>query len=185
MKPIDQAVKIQFLSDLIYIMQQAMLFQAYYSSCANDDLSRSKLQGFVHNAILESSLSFIRKINEFFGCKKEIGSNSYIPGFGPEWILDKDDKILLDSRVMHISLLEAESGKHDWSGFLLRYLPKSCQMFKRFYGDLLTLHPEYLTDSLRSDFENCIRYLDTYLQCLPLNSGLMIEDDSYTKKIRS
>ena len=69
MRMIDDPTKKSFLHDLIYVMQQAMLFQAYYSSCANEDLSDSKFQGLVHNAVLESSLGFMRKINEFFGCE--------------------------------------------------------------------------------------------------------------------
>lgn len=180
---VSQQHKIAFLDDLIYMMYQVMLFQAYFTDCTDGDLAKSHLRHAIENSILESSLGFARKLNEFFGSEKEIGVSDYLSLWKEDkWILSRADKELLDDRVMHISLMEAKSGKQDWSKFILTYLPKICDYFKKFCLQLDVEHPEYLSTELREKILLCTNYLNHCLRAMPVDSALMKADGEYIKK---
>lgn len=177
---IDAAVKQKFLDDLIYIIEQAILFQRYQDTCAHADLRNSSLQKGIHNAILESSLAFFRKANEFFGCIKDIKASDYIPSWEQTWILDSHDKKLLDDRVMHISLAEANHGKQDWGEFFRRNLPKLHRISHQFYLELKSENS--LTPKAEKGFANCFSVFALLLLDLPLNSNIIEGDGDYLRK---
>jgi hypothetical protein len=165
------------------MMYQVMLFQAYYSSCTDKLLEKSSLRQAIQNSILESSLGFVRKLNEFFGSIKDIRVTDYFAGWSEDkWILNDTDREMLNDRAMHISLLEARYGKQDWSKFFKTYLPKICDYFKKFYTQLKAEHPDYISQELAEEFLHCNNYLDHYLRCMHLDSALLKAEDGYTKK---
>jgi len=139
------------------------------------------------NAVLESCLGFVRKLNEFFGLKSKrpIRVTDYIPSWkGNGWILSDADADLLSEGSMHISLLSAKEGKNqDWHMFFQTYLPKICTYLETFYEGLKSKHPEYLTPELHQRFENQISQFGQYLKTtMPLDSTLMKADGLYSKK---
>src|SRR6266536_1323777 len=103
----------RFLVDLEYLFRQAAAFHEFYASGAANRLSGHPIFETVHNALLESSLSFLRKANEFFGGNRDIAASDFLPGIGRNWLFTKEDSTLLNDRVMHLSLEEAKHGKVD------------------------------------------------------------------------
>ena len=133
----------RFLRDLDYVFKQAAAFQEFYTSGADKCVSRHSMFWTIHNALLESSLSFLRKANEFFGGNRDIAASDFLPSIGKSWLFTKDDSTLLNDRVMHLSLEEAKNGKIDWAAFLERNLPKAQKRYSAFIAELQRECPEY------------------------------------------
>jgi hypothetical protein len=142
----------RFLRDLAYVFEQAKAFHQFYATGAHKCLSEHSMFQTVRNALLESSLSFLRKINEFFGGNRDISVSDYLPGESKRWLFSKEDSKLLNDRVMHLSLDEAKYGKIDWDEFFQRNLPEAQRRFDAFVIQLRREHPEYFScdDSLQS-----------------------------------
>jgi hypothetical protein len=134
----------RFLVDLSYVFDQAAAFRQFYATGADKCLSGHPVMlQTVHNALLESSLAFLRKINEFFGGNRDISISDYLPAETKRWLFSKKDSTLLNDRVMHLSLDEAKYGKIDWTAFFQRNLPKAECRFQTFVAQLRKENPEY------------------------------------------
>ncbi|SRR6266568_9135714 len=142
----------RFLRGFAYVLEQANVFHQFYATGAHKCLSEHSMFKTVHNALLESSLAFLRKINEFFGGNKRISISDYLPDENKRWLFSKEDSKLLNDRVMHLSLDEAKYGKIDWDEFFQRNLPEAQRRFDAFVIQLRREHPEYFNfdDSLHS-----------------------------------
>jgi hypothetical protein len=95
----------------------------------------------VHNALLESSLSFLRRANEFFDGNRDIAASDFLPSIGKTWLFTKDDSTLLNDRVMHLSLEEAKNGKIYWAAFIQRNLPEAQKRYAAFVAQLCLVRP--------------------------------------------
>ncbi len=133
----------RFLVDLEYVFSQAAAFHNFYASGAANRLSGHPIFEAVHNALLESSLSFLRKANEFFGENRDIAASDFLPRFGKNWLFTKEDSSLLNNRVMHLSVEEVKRGKMDWTAFLERNLPEAQKRYSAFVVQLRRECPEY------------------------------------------
>jgi hypothetical protein len=137
-----------FLGDLKYVLDQAKACHEYLRTNADVLLANSPIRQTIQNAVLESSLCFLRKVNEFFGKSAgEISIRDYLPSEPKEYLLSKEDSILLNERVMHLSLQEARKGKHNWKNFLDRYVPEAERRYDTFLRKLKEAHPEYFSSS--------------------------------------
>jgi hypothetical protein len=135
-----------FLDDLAYVLDQTKAQYAYWQTNADCLLADSPIRQTIRNAVLESSLCFLRKVNEFFGKSPgEISVRDYLPSEPQEYLLSKEDSILLNERVMHLSLKEARNGKHNWKNFLDRYVPEADRRYREFLKKLREAHPEYFS----------------------------------------
>jgi hypothetical protein len=132
-----------FLADLEYILEQARAFRDYVRSGTKKELERHPFEQIIHNALLESSLSFLRKINEFFGGHREASVCLFLPDYPRQWLWDQADSDLLNERVMHLSLCEAREGKLDWAAFYSAHLPEAERRFDEFLLTLNDKHPDY------------------------------------------
>jgi len=139
----------RFLAGLGYVFTQAAAFREFYASGAADRLSGHPKFETVHNGLLESSLAFLRKANEFFGGNREISASDFLPAFGKNWLFTKEDSALLNDRVMHLSLDEVRDGKMDWDAFLDRNLPEAEKRYDTFVVQLRRECPEYFVLSNR------------------------------------
>jgi hypothetical protein len=126
-----------------YVMQQARAYRNYSESAVSEVLFHHPMGETVHNAMLESSLSFLRKINEFFGCRREACIKVFLKDYPKEWLWGKDDFDLLNDRVMHLSLCEAREGKYNWLNFYKTHLVEAETRFDAFLNELKKTHPEY------------------------------------------
>jgi len=97
----------------------------------------------IHSARLESSLSFLRKANEFFAGNRDIAASDFLPSIRKSWLFTKDDSTLLNDRVMHVSLEEAKNGKMDWAAFVERNLPEAQKRYSAFIAALQRECPKY------------------------------------------
>ena len=135
-----------FLDDLKYVLDQASTYYEYWQTNADVLLANSPIRQTIQNAVLESSLCFLRKVNEFFGKSPgEISIRDYLPSEPKEYLLSKEDSILLNERVMHLSLEEVRKGKHNWKNFLDRYVPEAARRYDTFLKKLKEAHPEYFS----------------------------------------
>jgi hypothetical protein len=134
----------RFLEDLDYVLKQAKAFGAYWQTNADALLEDHPIRQIIRNAVLESSLCFLRKVNEFFGeSPREISVCDYLPSEPKQYLFSKEDSILLNQRVMHLSLEEARQGKYDWEDFLKRHVPEAEKRYNAFLEKLHETHPEY------------------------------------------
>jgi hypothetical protein len=136
------AQKKVFLNDVLYVLEQAKAFREYRERGFKQSLLSHPFEQTIHNALLESSLAFLRKVNEFFGSKGEASIRAFIPDYPLSWLWEKDDCTLLNERVMHLSLREAKEGKYDWSAFLDAHLPEAERRFQGFINRLKSEQPE-------------------------------------------
>ena len=141
----------RFLTDLAYVFTQAAAFHDFYATGADKCLAGHPRRTTVYNALLESSLAFLRKANEFFGGNRNISASDYLPAEGKRWLFTKEDSELLNNRVMHLSLEEAKHGKMDWAAFLERNFPEAQRRYEAFISQLRREHPEYFAAEPSSD----------------------------------
>jgi hypothetical protein len=88
----------------------------------------------IENSTLESSLLFLRKLNEFFGTKPQNANDDtlrayHFGDFGDNgWFLTKDEFDELHIRVGHISVEEVRYGEKTWpvDDYVRRALSKAC-----------------------------------------------------------
>jgi hypothetical protein len=134
-----------FLHDLDYAAVQACaLFYIQDFQVKSSDLDKFQLS-IIHDSLIESSLLFLRKINEFFGCiREDCKATDFIPEYNSGFLFEsKEDKKLIDNHVCHITYENVFSGKKDWAGFLALYVPKAKDMFITFCKSLNKTNPEY------------------------------------------
>lgn len=129
-----------FLSDVLYVLRQAQAYRDFGKPVSATSTDEEKA---IHNALLESSLSFLRKINEFFGGKREASVRTLLPDHPLDWLWDQSDCDILNNQVMHLSLFHANSGSdYDWSNFLTTHLPEAVRRFNLFLARLQNEQPE-------------------------------------------
>lgn len=95
----------------------------------------------IEDATLESTLFFIRKLNEFFGKKKQNSNDDTLRAyhFGEflenGWFLSLDEYKELHVRVGHISVEEVRHGKKEWptNYYATKALSKSYSFLKFLY----------------------------------------------------
>ena len=136
------AQKQTFIDDMHYVIRQAAAFRDYRSRGFKESLIEHPFERTIHNALLESSLAFLRKVNEFFGQKSEASIRVFFPDHPLNWLWTKEDCELLNERVMHLSLCEALQGKYDWKEFLDTHLPEAERRFEEFVIRLRREQPE-------------------------------------------
>ena len=132
-----------FLRDMRYVLDHARAFKDYVGSGTKAALLGHPFEQTIHNALLESSLSFLRKINEFFGSNRAASVSVFIPEYPKQWLWGREDVDLLNERVMHLSLAEAKEGKMDWATFYLGHLDEAERRFESFFAELEQNYPEY------------------------------------------
>jgi hypothetical protein len=98
----------------------------------------------IHNALLECSLAFLRKSNEFFGGCSQTSVRVFFPDYPLQWLWSKADSELLNDRVIHLSTGEAIRGKIDWSVFYGTHLPEAERRFAEFRARVEGELPEVL-----------------------------------------
>jgi len=131
-----------FLRDMCYVLRQAAAFRDYGRSGVEDSLIGHPFEPTLHNALLESSLAFLRKANEFFGMKSKASIRVFFPDQPLEWLWANEDRELLNERVMHLSLSEALEGKYDWEDFLNTHLSEAERRFSAFLVRVKSEQPE-------------------------------------------
>jgi hypothetical protein len=131
-----------FLTDVCYVLMQARAFHDYTVLGGLAIFAGHPLGQRIHNALLESSLSFLRKVNEFFGKNFEASVRVFFPDYPLSWLWDKTDCDLLNDRVMHLSLAHAIDGDVDWTQFLATHLPEAESRFDAFLERLRREQPE-------------------------------------------
>jgi hypothetical protein len=133
-----------FLSDMRYVLRQARAYRDYENLGADKVLvPGNQLEQTIHDALLESSLSFLRKVNEFFGKNVDASVRAFFPDYPLSWLLDSADRELLNNRVMHLSLCHALEGRDfDWTAFLSTHLPEAERRFDGFLQRLKQEQPE-------------------------------------------
>jgi hypothetical protein len=135
-----------FLKDVRYVLAQARALKDYFETGAKASLIAHPFEQTIHNALVESSLSFLRKVNEFFGHDREESVRLFLPTYKLQFLWEKADVELLNDRVMHLSLEEAQNGKIDWTDFYRKHLGEAERRFAEFYVALEQEHPEYLNE---------------------------------------
>jgi len=131
---------------MLYVLQQARAFREYNRLCPSGYLgSGHPFETTVRNALIESSLSFLRKVNEFFGKNSEASAVAFFPDYQSQWLWTKEDCELLNNRVMHLSLCHAIEGDYDWTVFLATHLPEAEKRFDEFMSRVRLEQPELLT----------------------------------------
>ena len=133
-----------FLGDMQYVLTQATAFRDYRVQGHEKSFYGHPFRKTIHNALLESSLSFLRKINGFFGKESQASVRAFFPDYPLEWLWDRDACDLLNERVMHLSLCEAEEGKYDWTDFYRTHLPEAERRFSLFLERLKQEKPELI-----------------------------------------
>ena len=135
-----------FFTDICYVCRQAAAYRDYVREGHQDSLRGHPFQGVIENALIESSLAFLRKANEFFGKQSEASVLAFFPDYDSQWLWDKVDSRLLNDRVMHLSLCEAKGGKYDWRTFYSTYLPEVEKRFVVFIDRVRREHPGLITN---------------------------------------
>jgi hypothetical protein len=126
------AQKRTFFVDARYIRDQAAAYRNYVKDGHKASLNGHRFEQTIHNALLESSLAFLRKANEFFGKKSKASVRAFFPDYPLQWLWDEADRELLNNRVMHVSLCEALDGKYDWEDFYYKHLSEVERRFDLF-----------------------------------------------------
>jgi hypothetical protein len=135
-----------FFSDICYVCQQAAAYRDYVRNGHQASLRGHPFQQVIENALLESSLTFLRKANEFFGKSSDASVRAFFPDYTTQWLWDKNDSELLNDRVMHLSLCEAEHGKHDWTVFYSTHLPEVERRFAAFIERVRREQPDLINN---------------------------------------
>ena len=137
--------KKEFLQDLDYTAVQACALYYFHNfKVESNDLDTFQVS-VLNNALIESSLLFLRKINEFFGCRRtECRAKDFIPEYVPVYLFENIfDKRLIDNHVCHMTYENVIRGKINWAEFLTHYVPKAKDMFISFCKSLNKKEPDY------------------------------------------
>jgi hypothetical protein len=94
-----------FFIDACYIRALAAAYRDYLKDGHKASLNGHRFEQTIHNALLEFSLGFLRKTNEFFGKKSKASVRAFFPDYPLQWLWDEGDCELLNNRVMHVSIL--------------------------------------------------------------------------------
>ena len=78
-----------FLNDIRYVLVQARALKDYFETGAKQSLIAHPFEQTIHNALVESSLSFLRKVNEFFGGDREASVRLFLPNYKRHWLWDR------------------------------------------------------------------------------------------------
>ena len=138
------AQKKVFFRDISYVLEQAAALRDYMNAGHKASLQGHPFERVIDNALVESSLSFLRKANEFFGKTSGASVRVFFPDYPVEWLWDKGTCTLLNDRVMHLSLCEALEGKLDWGQFYGTHLPEAEQRFAVFLDRVRKEQPELM-----------------------------------------
>ena len=130
-----------FLGDIMYVMNQAKAYREYVACGHQTSLLHHPFHREIHNALLESSLAFLRKLNEFFKGDSKASISVFWPGYPGEWLWTKHDSDLLNRRVTHPSLDHALDGQFDWGDFINTHLPEAERRFEIFLSRLRDEQP--------------------------------------------
>jgi hypothetical protein len=133
-----------FLTDIRYVFAQARAFHEYRKCGVDVLLKDHPFRQTIHNALLESSLSFLRKVNEFFGKDTDASVRAFFPDITVSWLWDRAACDLINDRVMHLSLCHALDGDYDWAEFLDTHLPEAERRFGLFIERIQREQPELL-----------------------------------------
>lgn len=133
-----------FLEDIRYVLRQAQAYRDSVQCGYSLFLRDHKFGATIHNALLESSLAFLRKVNDFFGKSGAASVRAFLPDYPLQWLYSKKDSELLNERVMHLSLHHAQSGPLDWSDFLSTHLAEAERRFLAFEQHLAEKRPDLL-----------------------------------------
>jgi hypothetical protein len=131
-----------FLSDVAYVMDQAEAFHRYLSLGYQTSLADHPFAPTIHNAILESALSFLRKLNEFFHGTRDASIKIFFPNETGSYLWSKEDSEFLNDRVMHLSLCHALGEKTDWAAFLDTHVSEARRRYNFFIQRLQMEQPE-------------------------------------------
>jgi hypothetical protein len=140
------AQKRTFFVDACYIRDQAAAYRNYLKDGHKASLNGHRFEQTIRNALLESSLAFLRKANEFFGKESEASVHAFFPDYRLEWLWDQADRDLLNDRVMHVSLCEALDGKYDWEEFYDKHLLEVERRFDLFIEKVHRELPELVNE---------------------------------------
>ena len=135
-----------FFTDVCYVCPQAAAYRDYVKNGHKASLRGHPFEGVIENALIESSLAFLRKANEIFGKNADASVHAFFPDDDLQWLWDKADSELLNDRVMHLSLCEAKDGKYDWTNFYSTHLPEVERRFAIFIERVRREHPELIND---------------------------------------
>jgi hypothetical protein len=134
------------IPDLLYVIDQCKFIYDWSNKIRPSippDIFGEQTDNYIdliHNSIVESTLMFVRKLNEFFSRRDQEKGNEALRAshFGdfPEngWFLTKKEFDELHMRVGHISLEEVRSGKKEWS---IDYIQRALTKAKSFLEFLL------------------------------------------------
>lgn len=133
-----------FLSDVDYVMAQAEAFHHYIRCGYQNSLAHHPFGPTIHNAILESSLSFLRKLNEFFHGTREASIKVFFPNEKGSYLWSKEESEFLNERVMHLSLCHALGEKTNWAEFLDAHVSEARRRYDLFIQRIQREQPELL-----------------------------------------
>lgn len=165
----------QALPDILYVIDQCMAFHVWrqrvkpeLEKFVGHPLDESTVQ-IIENSTLESTLIFLRKLNEFFSKRHPQNKNDdslrayYFGDFIENgWFLTKDEYAELHIRVGHISVEEVRKGKKEWpiNDYVYRALSKSF-LFLTFISQSSNLDNE-MKNPVMSKVELLRTYLDGF-----------------------
>jgi hypothetical protein len=121
-----------FLCDVAYVVDQAEAFHRYVALGYQTSLADHPFASTIHNAILESALSFLRKLNEFFNGNRDASIKVFFPNETGSYLWSKEDSEFLNDRVMHLSLCHAVGEKTDWAAFLDTHVSEARRRYDLF-----------------------------------------------------
>ncbi len=141
LKPSDEEKK-HFLGDLKYLVDQIQVLPSLIESKQLPLLRDYEINLVIQNALIESSLSFLRRLNEFFGgTGREISVRHYFPERKPVFLFEGKDHEVVNGWVMHLSLRRVREGTKDWEVFLTKYSSKTKSLYETFINELKADQP--------------------------------------------
>lgn len=128
------------LPDLLYVIDQCMAYHVWALRIkpilegVGKRLVDDSVFQLIENSTIESTLIFLRKLNEFFGTRRQNPNDDALRAyhFGDfkdnGWFLTKTEYDELHIRVGHISVEEVRHGKKVWpmDDYLKRAILKAC-----------------------------------------------------------
>ena len=128
------------LPDILYVIDQCLATHLWgqrvkpiIEGCVEHLVDKPIIQ-IIENSTVESTLIFIRKLNEFFGTRPQNADDDALRAYhfgdfkNNGWFLTKPEYDELHIRVGHISVEEVRHGKKRWpiEDYVHRALLKAC-----------------------------------------------------------
>jgi len=164
------------IPDVIYTINQCLSLHIWikkimltFTADIGESMKDYNMQ-IVHNAVLESNLLFLRKLNEFFGKRSQKDGDETIRAyhFGDfqdnGWFLTPDEHDELNLRVAHISHFEVTKGKRNWEDIFTQKVPIALEKAKNFLSFLMSNSEieKELKEDIKEMIRNEIQFLDTF-----------------------